>query len=272
MKKFASITLFIVAINTVLISTATAFPRHNPVPGGICILTLAPANTIKPLLHYQGKKIAIVQHQQQWKALIGISLNAKLGAHAITIQHPTFSSTKNCQIKAQKYRSQHIKLKNKSQVNPQGKKLQRILREMKLKKQLKRTFTAKEPQLDFIKPVKGRDNGRFGLKRFFNGQARNPHSGMDIAAATGRNILATATGQVLYTGNLFFSGNVVIIDHGQGLLSLYAHMSKILVQKGQALQQGQVIGKVGKTGRATGPHLHWSVYLNGKAVNPALFL
>lgn len=272
MRKFASITLFMLVINTVLITTAAAFPRHNPVPGGICILTLAPANTAKPLLKYQGKNIAIVRHQQQWKAVIGIALDAKLGAHPVTIQHPTFSSTKHCQIKAKKYRSQHIKLKNKSQVNPQGQKLRRILREMNLKKQLKQTFTPRTPQLDFIKPVKGRDNGRFGLKRFFNGQARNPHSGMDIAAPTGRNIKATATGQVLYTGNLFFSGNVVIIDHGEGLLSLYAHLSKIQVQKGQNIQQGQVIGKVGKTGRATGPHLHWSVYLNGNAVDPALFL
>ena len=183
-----------------------------------------------------------------------------------------FQYSEACQIKAKKYRSQHIKLKNKSQVNPQGKKLQRILREMQLKQQLKRTFSPREPQLNFIKPVKGRDNGRFGLKRFFNGQARNPHSGMDIAAPTGRKINASAAGHVLYRGNLFFSGNVVIIDHGQGLLSLYAHMSKIQVQKGQALRQGQVIGTVGKTGRATGPHLHWSVYLNGNAVNPALFL
>ena len=267
MKIFTLIILLLGTSNT-----AFAFPKHNPIPGGICILNLAPANTAKPQLKYQSKNIAVVRHQQQWKAVIGIALDAKIGSHSITIQQPTFSSTKTCQIKAKKYRSQHIKLKNKSQVNPQGQKLQRILREMKLKKQLKRTFSPREPQLDFIKPIKGRDNGRFGLKRFFNGQARNPHSGMDIAAPIGRTIKASAAGQVLYTGNLFFSGNVVIIDHGQGVLSLYAHMSKILVKKGQQLPQKHIIGKVGKTGRATGPHLHWSVYLNGTAVNPALFL
>jgi murein DD-endopeptidase MepM/ murein hydrolase activator NlpD len=271
MKQFS---LFILLLTLNISTVAQAFPKHNPVPGGICILNLAAANSAKPRVTYQGKPIAVVQQQQQWKALIGIPLSASVGSHEILIRtanfpHPT---TKNCQIKSKKYRSQHIKLKNKSQVNPKGKKLERILREMKLKKNLKQTFSANQPSLDFIRPVKGRDNGRFGLKRFFNGQARNPHSGMDIAAPTGRAIKASATGKVIYTGNLFFSGNVVVVDHGQGLLSLYAHMSQIIARQGQTIQQGTIIGKVGKTGRATGPHLHWSVYLNGNAVNPALFL
>jgi murein DD-endopeptidase MepM/ murein hydrolase activator NlpD len=77
---------------------------------------------------------------------------------------------------------------------------------------------------------------------------------------------------VIYTGNLFFSGNVVYVDHGGGLISMYAHLSQINVKAGELLNQGDYLGLVGSTGRATGPHLHWSVYLNGTAINPALFL
>ena len=118
----------------------------------------------------------------------------------------------------------------------------------------------------------GRDSGRFGSLRILNKQKRNPHSGMDIAAPRGRSVKSAEAGRVLFVGDLFFTGNVIYIDHGNGLLSLYAHLSKISVKKDQVIKRGQIIGKVGKTGRATGAHLHWSVYLNGNAVDPSLFL
>ena len=257
-----------------LANTAFAFPRHKPVPGGVCILPVAPGNAVRPVVRYQGKPVAVVRHQNIWTAIIGIPLDAAIGDHKIIVRNPATQRVfeRSCHVKYKKYRTQHIKLKDKSQVNPTGKTLERILREMALKKRLKNTFTHIRPALNFIKPTRGRDNGRFGLRRFFNGEKRNPHSGMDIAAKRGAPIRATAAGKVIYTGNLFFSGNVVIIDHGQGVLSLYAHMSKILAKRGQIVPQGAIIGKVGSTGRATGPHLHWSVYLNGTAVDPALFL
>lgn len=268
------ISRFVIPLLLLFSGTVSAFPKHNAVPGGVCILSIAPATSVKPIVSYQGKPVAVVQHHNEWQAIVGIPLDALVGEQKIIVRNPANNKIieRSCHIKYKKYRSQHIKLKNKSQVNPTGKKLERILREMKLKKSLKNTYSKVTPMLDFIKPVKGRDNGRFGLKRFFNGEKRNPHSGMDIAAPTGRLIKATAAGKVIFTGNLFFSGNVIMLDHGEGVLSLYAHMSKMIAHKGQVVQQGQIIGKVGKTGRATGPHLHWSVYLNGNAVDPALFL
>ena len=125
---------------------------------------------------------------------------------------------------------------------------------------------------DFIPPVDGRLSSLFGLKRFFNNQPKNPHSGLDIAAPAGTPIQAPASATVINTGDYYYNGNTVFLDHGQGLISGYFHMTEIKVKAGQQLKQGDIIGTVGATGRVTGPHLHWNVYLNRTKVDPALFI
>jgi murein DD-endopeptidase MepM/ murein hydrolase activator NlpD len=270
-KLTSSFIIFQLLIFTSL--SVYAFPKNSLRPGGVAILSVAPSKDPKPNVSYNSKPVALVKGKQSWLAILGISLDAKSGAHHAAIKDAAGKKTiKKFTVKPHKYRTQHLTIPNKNKVNPNKESTKRIEREFLLKKKLRTSFFPAPPHVNFIKPVAGRDSGRFGLRRILNKQKRNPHSGMDIAAPEGRSVKAAEAGRVLFAGDLFFTGNVIYLDHGNGLLSLYAHLSKINVKKGQEIKRGEVIGKVGKTGRVTGAHLHWSVYLNGNAVDPALFL
>jgi murein DD-endopeptidase MepM/ murein hydrolase activator NlpD len=120
----------------------------------------------------------------------------------------------------------------------------------------------------FVEPVHGPVTGAFGRLRVINGQPRSPHNGEDIAAPLGTDVVAMNRGVARLTVDHFFSGKGVFVDHGLGLYSMYFHLSEVLVQDGQRIERGQVIGRVGASGRASGPHLHWGVRLNGARVNP----
>ena len=137
-----------------------------------------------------------------------------------------------------------------------------------INKALKKFSRIHKSDLNFKMPLNGIISSRYGKKRFINGLPRSPHLALDIAAPSGTEIVAPESGTVILVGNFFYSGNYLIIDHGFGLLSSYSHLSKVNVKLDEYVDQGKKIGEVGATGRVTGPHLHWSIYLNKTRINP----
>ncbi|MGR9053889.1 MAG: M23 family metallopeptidase [Gammaproteobacteria bacterium] len=171
------------------------------------------------------------------------------------------------------YPAQYITLANDRMVHPNADDLKRIESDKVSIEQALLTWTEQAAvATDFVPPVDGQLSSLFGLKRFFNNEPKDPHSGLDIAAPAGTPIKAPAQARVINTGSYYYNGNTVFLDHGQGLITGYFHMSAIKVKTGQLLEQGDIIGSVGATGRVTGPHLHWNVYLNHVKVDPALFI
>jgi murein DD-endopeptidase MepM/ murein hydrolase activator NlpD len=255
------------------LANAAPFPREAAVPGGIAVIELG-HTADKPDAYYGGKQVMVKQRNEQWVALVGLSLSTKPGTHTLRVFAGNDKDGKRTfQVVDKQYEEQHITLKNKRMVNPYTKDLKRIRSEQARSRKAFASWDGARPaQLDFLLPVSGRLSGTFGKKRFFNEQPRRPHSGLDIAAPKGTPVKAPAAGKVIETGNYFFNGNTVFIDHGEGLVTMYCHLDSIAVKVGQEVRQGDVIAHVGMTGRVTGPHLHWSVSLNNTRIDPGLFL
>jgi len=254
------------------IAQAENMPRTEIVPGGIARITLPDLQDKEAW--FGKRRIMIIERGDKLIAVIGIPLTTQPGAKNLIVKHADGSKhTLRFTVRKKDYASQYLTIKNKRKVNPNKKDLDRIYAERKRINKALATWTLSEPdRLLFKQPVKGPASSSFGLRRFFNKQPRKPHSGMDIAAAEGTPVYTPASGTVVEAGNYFFNGNTVFVDHGQGLITLYSHLSKIDVRVGQTVTAGELLGKVGQTGRVTGPHLHWSISLNKTMVNPALFL
>ncbi|WP_301387489.1 M23 family metallopeptidase [Thalassolituus sp. UBA2590] len=245
-------------------SSESALPNH-PIAGGIISMPLDKNSKVT----LNDKPVLTTTVDGQRYAVIGVPLKAE---ESLQLK---IDGKKQSQILENfAYEEQHIEIKNKRKVNPQKNDMDRIGREYNQMTPVYKSFSAElTPDWNqMILPTTGPYSSAFGLKRFFNGQARNPHSGIDIAAPEGKDIVAPAGGTVVLTGDFFFNGNSVFIDHGQGLISMMCHMSRVDVKEGDVIKQGDLLGAVGKTGRATGPHLHWTVSLNNARVNPKLLL
>ena len=264
--------LFILLLLVPLGSLAQPLPRAAAVPGGIAIIELGTALD-KPEVHYQGKKLLVTERNGAWLALVGLSLSAKPGTHNLRTYINGRQGEQSFTVSDKKYEEQHITLKNKRMVNPYKNDMKRIRDNQARSRKAFASWDAQRvAELDFATPVSGRLSGTFGKKRFFNEQPRKPHSGLDIAAPSGTPIIAPAAGTVIETGDYFFNGNTVFIDHGEGLITMFCHMDSIGVEIGQRVARDETVGTVGMTGRVTGPHLHWTISLNNNRVDPGLFL
>ncbi|MDT8397807.1 MAG: peptidoglycan DD-metalloendopeptidase family protein [Pseudomonadales bacterium] len=272
--KYVFLSLFL-AISVVCHAQgiSSALPTQAAVPGGVAIVEI-PGQKAVARAFYNKQRVMLVSQDERQLALVGIPLSAKPGEHHLQVEErkgERFSIAFS--VAAKTYREQHLSISNERQVNPNPADLERISRESQEMNAAFSTWT--EPEMavtHFAVPTAGIKSDSFGFRRFFNEQPRSPHSGMDIAAPEGTPIIAPAGGTIVATGNYFFNGNTIILDHGHGLITLYCHMNEIDVAVGQQVEAGEQIGKVGQTGRVTGPHLHWSVNLNNVRVDPALFI
>ena len=238
-------------------------------PGGIAFIDLGPAETVAPVVEYNGKRVLIMNAGGRWQAAIGVPLDTDVGRATITLAD---GASLSFDVAEHAYREQRLKVAS-SYVSLSEEALARVGRERKIiDAALTNWRDTPLTDVSLNAPVDGPRSSSFGLRRFFNDQPRSPHKGMDIAANAGTPIKAPRDGVVTATGDYYFNGNTVIVDHGQGYVTMYCHLSKIGVEEGQPVTSGDVLGAVGATGRVTGPHLHFGTYLNGTAVDPALLL
>ncbi len=267
--------LILILIAVLMLSSQTALGQvidsMQSVPGGVAIIDLE--GNEKPSAFYSNKQVMVIGSPGQWRAIVGLPLRAKPGKHELTVKTGNQTATRGFEIFEKQYEEQYITIKNTEMVNPSSSNLERIRNESGIINQAKATRTdIPEVPLLLDLPVSGRISSPFGLRRFFNNQPRNPHSGLDIAAPEGTPINSAASGKVVNTGAYYFNGNTVFVEHGQGLITMYCHLSEILVEEGQQVNRGDILGKVGQTGRVTAAHLHWGVILNTVSVDPTMFV
>ena len=252
---------------------AATLPKEAPVPGGIAVITLDSHSDAAPRAYFNNVRVMVVRDNGRWHAIVGLPLDSAIGEHVLTVRDGDAETRQRFTVRDKQYETQRLTIKDKRKVEPSAEDMERIQRDKREMDESFATFREEtEVPLQFDLPAEGPLSSPFGLRRVFNGLARAPHSGLDVAAAAGSPVRAPAAGRVLATGDYFFNGNTVLIDHGQGLVTMYCHLQRIDVKTGQALARGDLIGTVGQTGRATGPHLHWGVSLNNARVDPLLFL
>ena len=253
-------------------SAALALPQEAAVPGGLALVRLGDGAE-RPQAWFGERRVAVVRDGKAWVALVGLPLALAPGEHRLRVLAGGNEATRPVRVAAKHYPTQRFSVPDQRKVEPLPEDMLRIEREQKRIDEIKALFRDEpEPALAFRPPAQGRPTGNFGLRRVINGLERSPHAGIDFAVPVGTPMRAAGAGVVVETGDFFFNGNSVYLDHGQGLVTLYCHLERIDVAPGERLAAGQTLGLSGNTGRSSGPHLHWTVLANGAAVDPRLFL
>ena len=265
----------LLTILTMATGSALALPLASNVPGGIARVPLGTLLDYpdKPKAWLDGQSVWVAADDGHWVAVVGVPLDTPTGTKTLRVATNRGERSVSFPVVEKRYAEQHVRLKDSSKITLSPDDEKRALAEIERIQSLKKHWReVDDTDSNFIRPADGRLSSRFGLRRIFNGAPRAPHSGLDFAAPRGAPVITAASGRVLAIDDYFFNGKTVFVDHGNGLLSMYCHLDRIDVQPGDTLRKGQRLGLVGATGRASGPHLHWSVVLNGTMVDPELFL
>ena len=248
--------------------------------GDVCLIrTYSPVSPTSVHAEFQGERFLLAPGMQNgtYEGLIGIDLSTKPATYEVKViatdaSGRGYSSPFFLKVGKGVFRTQKLSLP-RSMVDLDAKTLERVNKEANRVKVLFQTFRDEKLWKGaFVRPLEGKLSSTFGLDRIINGQRRSPHTGVDLESEAGTPVWASNSGMVVLVDDLFFSGKSVILDHGWGLYSMYFHLSEGLVKEGDRVGRGDVLGRVGSTGRSTGPHLHWAIRMNQVRVDPLSLL
>ena len=217
------------------------------------------------------QQLLTIEYKDKYFLIYAIPYESKLGKNSLEIKINNNVSYLSFNVEEKTFDTQNIYVDSKY-IKPGSDSQKRINLERNNLRTAKDTWYDESPDLKFIIPADGIMTGKFGTKRFYNGKEGSFHNGLDVAAEKGSPIISPSKGKVILTGNYYYNGKFIIIDHGKGLKSIFIHLDDILVEEGEVISKGDLIGKIGNTGKSTGPHLHWSLLLNKTYVDPEYFL
>lgn len=243
-------------------------------PGELVLLTITTARPVDAVRvrAFNADHRPFRVDDRTWRVLVGLDLDVKPGSHTVAITAGAASATHVLVVKPKAFPTRRLTV-DEAFVNPPPEVTRRIEEEAA---RLAQVWKSSPPERlwteSFVRPVPQPANSRFGSRSILNGQPRSPHGGADFASPAGTPIRAPNAGRVVIAGDLYYTGGTVVVDHGLGLVSLFAHMSRIDVREGQQVDRGAVVGAVGATGRVTGPHLHWTLRADGARVDPLSLL
>ena len=273
-----------------LLSTGKALDAQNSLrieslpgvlrQGEVCLIKASGPDSLKSIYgEFRGERFPIALGEQNgiYEGLIGIDMSTPPATYEVKVvardgDGQVYSGRLSLKVEKVVFGTQELSLPSRL-VDLNAKDLERVKKEAKQLQALFQSF--REERLwrgAFIRPVEGELSGTFGLNRIINGKQRSPHTGVDLKAEEGTPVLASNSGMVVLVDELFFAGKSVILDHGWGLYSMYFHLSEVRVKKGDRVDTGAMLGRVGSTGRSTGPHLHWGIKVNGARVDPLSLL
>jgi murein DD-endopeptidase MepM/ murein hydrolase activator NlpD len=207
--------------------------------------------------------------QQTWQTLIGIDLETKPGTYQLQIQRAASSTqtTRTLKIAPKQFRVRRLRVAE-GFVDPPAEVLAQIVQDRAVLADAYARESPKRWSGAFLLPVDGKPTSNFGTRTYYNGQQRAPHAGVDFAGEPGTPVRAANHGEVIVAAPMYFTGNTIVVDYGDRLFSVFAHLSELHAKPGDIVEPSTIVGLVGATGRVTGPHLHWSVRLNGARVDP----
>ncbi|MFC1840318.1 M23 family metallopeptidase [Thermodesulfobacteriota bacterium] len=278
--RFTKFSKYITVIPLIMLFHVTAFSMENSVSlsskeisqGGVIYIKILQKDNNIPVVEWMDREVSLLYQPDKkiYEGFIAADLEQKPGVYTLNILFKSSGTARQIPVKVleKDYGVRRLTLPD-NQVNLSKKDLDRAAREKKMMDQL---WGASIPspfwKSQFLMPLNSKIIGPFGRRSVINDQLRSPHTGLDLRGEKGTPVIASNNGKVVLTGNHFFTGNTVVIDHGAGIISMYFHLNKMNVIRGDNILKGDILGTVGSTGRVTGPHLHWGVRINGFRIDP----